>query len=434
MGKRLAEYDAVIVGAGVLGLATAYHIKRQNPGHRVLVIERLSGPGQGSTAKSAGMFRVFFYSRTNLALAHTSVEFYKHLQEKGIHLGMRWVGYLWLFDAEGYKKIRPVLDTLSARGLEHKLFEASELEEMLGLRADLSGDEEAELMGLPNVDYGILIPKAGSIDVDALVRFYETAFLELGGKIAYNTEARRLLVEPERPLGIPGEPFIWQDIAVRGVETSSGRIRADKVVVAAGAWSHKLLSPIGLECFFRPKKRQLFSIRAAGRPELEKLLWAKGFNDEGCMPFTILPRPRVYLKPALEEGAIWLSFADELGRPFEEEPELEPSPEPEFYEYGLYQVAVKYFPQLEGCRPHAAWAGYYAENPIDHQPVIFEEAGVIIVGGASGSGIMKADAIGRIAAALYSGQEEAELFGGETFKVKDLGIRERRVEPEKLVI
>jgi len=63
----LAEYDAVVIGAGILGLATAYYMKKENPGHRILVVERLSGPGQGSTAKSAGMFRAFFYSKTNLA-------------------------------------------------------------------------------------------------------------------------------------------------------------------------------------------------------------------------------------------------------------------------------------------------------------------------------------------------------------------------------
>ena len=434
MVLSLVEYDAVVIGAGILGLATAYHMRRENPDHRILVLERLSGPGQASTAKSAGMFRVFFYSRTNLKLAHTSVAFYKHLEEEGVKLGIRWVGYLWLFDEEAYSRVRPVLDALSARGLSYTVYEARDLEAMMGLRAKVSEDEEASMMGLPDVECGVFVPEAGSIDVDALVRFYEASFLRLGGEIRYNTEVKGLLLEPRKPLGLPGEPFLWQEAHVAGVETDKGAIRARKVVVAAGAWSHKLLGQIGLECFSRPKKRQMFSIRVAGRPELERLLWSKGFNKEGCMPFTILPRPRVYIRPAIEEGALWLSYADELGRPFEEEPELEPRPEPEFYEYGLYQVAVKYFPQLEGCRPHASWAGYYAENPIDHQPVIFEEADVIFVGGASGSGIMKADAIGRIAAALYSGQEEAELFGGETFRVSDLGIKERRVEPELLVI
>jgi hypothetical protein len=47
---------------------------------------------------------------------------------------------------------------------------------------------------------------------------------------------------------------------------------------------------------------------------------------------------------------------------------------------------------------------------------------------------MKCDAIARIAAALYVGDEEAELFGGRRFRVSDLGIHHRRVERETLVI
>lgn len=66
--------------------------------------------------------------------------------------------------------------------------------------------------------------------------------------------------------------------------------------------------------------------------------------------------------------------------------------------------------------------------------MIFEEKGLMVVGGASGSGIMKADAMGRIAAALYGGEEYAVLYGGEKFRVSDLGLRDRCVEPEKLVI
>jgi FAD-dependent oxidoreductase domain-containing protein 1 len=60
--------------------------------------------------------------------------------------------------------------------------------------------------------------------------------------------------------------------------------------------------------------------------------------------------------------------------------------------------------------------------------------GMIYVGGASGSGIMKCDAIGRIAAALHAGEEEAELYGGRRFRVSDIGIHHRRVERESLVL
>ena len=82
----------------------------------------------------------------------------------------------------------------------------------------------------------------------------------------------------------------------------------------------------------------------------------------------------------------------------------------------------------------SSFAGLYAKNTLDGQPVVFEENGIIVVGGTSGSGIMKADAVGRIAAALYAGQEYAALFGGEKFKVSDLGLEERKVEPERLII
>jgi glycine/D-amino acid oxidase-like deaminating enzyme len=95
---------------------------------------------------------------------------------------------------------------------------------------------------------------------------------------------------------------------------------------------------------------------------------------------------------------------------------------------------VKYFPQLTGCQPFSSFAGLYEINSIDGQPVIFEENGVMVVGGASGSGILKADSMGRIAAALYGGEEFASLYGERKFKVSDLGLKNRSVEPEKLVI
>ncbi|TEU05903.1 FAD-binding oxidoreductase, partial [Candidatus Bathyarchaeota archaeon] len=114
--------------------------------------------------------------------------------------------------------------------------------------------------------------------------------------------------------------------------------------------------------------------------------------------------------------------------------EDEPQPEENYYQYGIYQVAIKYFPQFAGSQPFTSWAGQYAMNTLDGQPVIFEENDLLIVGGASGSGNMKADAIGRIAASLYAGEEYAVLYGDKKFKVSDLSITQRRVEPEKLII
>jgi len=426
------EQDVLIVGAGIVGLSTAYHIKKRNPKLDVLIVDKLGAAGQGSTAKSAAAFRCLFYSHTNFALADSSAEFYRHVQNAlGFNLQLRWSGYLWLFDQDGYNRMLPVLKDLADKGFKYAEYDGKDIGRKLDMQTNFANDEEAKLMGLGNVYKGILIPKAGLIDVDSLVKFYETEFLKLGGKIQYNTEVSEVVVEPKQSLGMPGEPYFWQDATVVGVKTNKGLIRAGKTIIAAGAWASQLLDPIGIECFIKAKKRQVFSIKANTEP-LKKLLFSKQFTEAGCLPFTIFPKPSMYIRPAPGEEAFWLAYADEFPRAFK----IEDNPEPEenYYRYGLYQVLVKYLPQFTDCQPFSSFAGLYEINTVDGQPLIFEENGVMVVGGASGSGILKADAIGRIAAALFSGEEYALLYGDVKFKVSDLGLKNRRVEPEKLVI
>jgi glycine/D-amino acid oxidase-like deaminating enzyme len=115
----MAECDVLIIGAGIIGLSTAYHIKSLNPKLNVLVVDKLGAAGQGSTAKSAAAFRCFFTSHTNFALADSSAEFYKHVQDgMKIDLKLRWAGYLWLFDEGEYRKMLPVLKELAGKGFE----------------------------------------------------------------------------------------------------------------------------------------------------------------------------------------------------------------------------------------------------------------------------------------------------------------------------
>jgi glycine/D-amino acid oxidase-like deaminating enzyme len=428
----MAECDVLIVGAGIVGLSTAYHLKSKSPQFDVLVVDKLGAAGQGSTAKSAAAFRCLFASRTNFALADSSVEFYRHVQDElKFDLKLRWTGYLWFFDQEGYVKTLPVLKDLSSRGFKYVEYDEGELARKLDMKTNLSNDEEARMMGLGNVYKGILIPKAGLIDVDSLVKFYESEFLKLGGKIQYNTQVNEIVVEPRRPFGMPGEPYFWQDTMITGAKTNKGLVKAEKTIIAAGAWTTQLLDPLGIECFIKAKKRQIFSIKAK-TDSLRKLLFSKEFTNAGCLPFTILPKPSAYIRPAPEEDALWLAYADEFPRAFK----IEDNPEPEenYYTFGLYQVFVKYFPQFVDCQPFSAFAGLYEINTIDGQPLIFEENGLMVVGGASGSGILKADAIGRIATALFNGEQYALLYEDRKFKVNDLGLKNRNVEPEKLVI
>ncbi|RJS81577.1 FAD-binding oxidoreductase [Candidatus Bathyarchaeota archaeon] len=295
----------------------------------------------------------------------------------------------------------------------------------------MADDEEARLMGLKDVYKGVFIPKAGIVDAACLVEFYEKEFLRLGGEIRFGVKAENLIIEPYEPLGIPDEPYFWQESRIAGVKTDKGVIKARKTILAAGAWIPQFLDALGIECFIKPKKRQIFCIPAKNEA-LKKLLFTKEFNSAGCLPFTILPNYQILIRPFPDEEVFWLGYADEFPRAFKLEED--PQPEKNFYQYAIYQVLVKYFPQFKDCRPTSAFAGLYGINTLDGQPIIFEEKDLIVVGGASGSGIMKADAIGRIAAALYNSEEYALLYGDRKFKVSDLSLKNRRVEQEKLII
>ncbi|WP_117354534.1 FAD-dependent oxidoreductase [Acidilobus sp. 7A] len=95
-------YDYMVVGAGIVGLATAYHIKQMDPGSTVLVIDKEDSVGAGDTAKSAAAFT----NRTNLRLAKGAISFYLEVQSEGLNLAALKVGYLFVVDGRTKSTIK----------------------------------------------------------------------------------------------------------------------------------------------------------------------------------------------------------------------------------------------------------------------------------------------------------------------------------------
>ncbi len=425
-------FDYIVVGSGIVGLTTAYHIKRLDPDASILIIDKAPGPGGGDTGRSAAAFRVFFTNPANIRLAKSSVEFYKHIQSGGFDLGMRWIGYLWLVDKASRGRVEAGLRQAERLGLRYDRVDLGFVAERLGLRLNVEGSEEADLMGLSDVVEAVLVREAGIIDPDRLVEYYYEKLRAEGTMFSFETKVERFLVEPLKPIGIEGEPLPWQEKRVTGVLTSRGEVRARrKTIVATGAWCEGLLRRIGVDSVSKPKKRQVFTVRASSE-ELRRMLRAHGFNEEGIMPFTILPRG-VYIRPEPREEAFWVSLSDELGRPFQlEEP---PAVEEQYYTLGILPVLSLYFPQFGEIYPSGGWAGHYDITP-DGLPVVYEpfDSDLIVACGTSGSGIMKGDAVGRVAASLALGLEEAELGDGSVMPVEWLGVQGRMAERELLII
>ncbi len=432
-GGLLPSYDYVVVGAGIVGLATAYHLKRLEPQASVSVVEAGPAPGSGDTGRSMAAFRAFFTSRLNMLLAGSSIEYYLSVERSGRSLGLRMAGYLFLADEAMLSALREGLREAERLGLEFESLEVSRLEGLLGLRARVSGSEEAELLGVGDVVEAILVRRAGFLAAERLADHYYREASRLGVAFSFNSRVESLILEPRVRLGIEGEPLPWQDPRVAGVRLSGGgEVRARRaVVVAAGAYAAEILNPAGFESFTRPKKRQVFRLQLRG--ETAGLLKAELVRGSGSPPLLILPR-RLLVRPAVEEGSVWVQLSDEAGRPYGLEG-WEPAAEEHYYTLAIHPLLSLYLPRLSGLAPSGAWAGYYDMSP-DGLPVVqrYEEERLVVAGGTSGSGIMKGDAIGRVAAAAAAGLDEAELYGGEKVRVSWLGFRGRRCEEEKLIL
>jgi len=422
----MLKRDVLVIGAGILGLSSAYHVKRTNPDLRVLVIDQFSGPAQGNTAKCAGGYRDLLTTDANNKLSASTIRWFRDLQEnQGHNIGMYNVGYLYLLSEPEYMKRKESFNVMEKIGVQLKYHEKEDLKTKLP-DLQLGQDEEAEEMGLHPIEIGVQGLNCGIVNADALAKTYETLFLRLGGEAQYNTTAEKLVLRPRNELGIPGEPFVWQSSEIVGADTSRGMIEADTTILAAGAWSGRLLDAIGVDSYMRPKKRNLYVF---DHQNLKRLINTQGFNEYGKLPMVLLPDANVYMKADLREGNIWLAETGGIGREYRLEDD--PQPDERVYTENAYYSVVRYLPCFRDVRPVNMWAGQRSINGVDKQPVVVPTPGMIYVGAATGNGIMKSDALGRTVAALHNGEAEAVLFDGRKLRVADLGIKDRKVGIER---
>jgi glycine/D-amino acid oxidase-like deaminating enzyme len=425
------QYDVIVVGAGIIGLSSAYHIKKENPDLSVLLVERAPASGQGDTAKSFAALRDCFTSEINRLLARSSIEFYKHMQsELGFNVNLQLIGYLWLYGEREFGFFETIEKQMRQQGVRLRVWEPEELVQLIPDLVLNPSSEQSRLMDLPTIRKGVQGLNCGSISPELLVGFYEHGFRRLGGELLFRTDVKSLKIASRKPLGIPGEPHLWQEKVFTGVETGLGFISADEIIIAAGTRTPFLLDPLGIDCFIKPKKRQIFQMR--GDEVLQRLLVTKGFNEHGVIPLTILPKGGIHFRPVAGEGSFWVAAADDIRRPFvfEEEPAAEES----YYNYDIHPVLSEYFPSFANQRPVNSWAGLYDINSLDGMPIVERIGNCVMVCGLSGSGIMKADAVGRVAAAVFEEREQATLFGDLTIDTSRLGLRKRAAEKEMMLL
>jgi sarcosine oxidase subunit beta len=346
--------DVVIVGAGIVGSSIAYHLTAAGC-RSVLVLERESHQGKGSTGKSMGGVRAQFSTPVNIQMSLYSIPFYAAFEERlGHPCGYRPQGYLFLATSEHHLAyLRANQERQKALGLTTaRMLAADEIRRAYPL---LRGDD---IIG------GSFCSTDGFVDPYSAMVGFMTRATENGARLWRNAAVTAIEIKNDR---------------VCAVETSRGRVATRVVVNAAGAWAAAVARFVGLDLPVTPLRRMLVPTE----------------------PFDAFP----HTAPMIIDMSNGFHFRPEgLGFLMAwNDPDERPGFNTEFDNAFIEKIltrAANRVPCFENVpvNPRRASAGLYEMTP-DHHPVLGPAPavqGFFLANGFSGHGVMHAPATGKV--------------------------------------
>jgi sarcosine oxidase subunit beta len=346
--------DVVIIGGGIVGSSIAYHLTA-NGCRDVLVIERESAQGKGSTGKSMGGVRSQFSTAVSIQMSLYSIPFYARFEERlGYPCDYRPQGYLFCATTDQHMAYLRTNYALQVKmGL--KDVRRMEGEEIRRLFPQLRTDD---IIG------GSFCSSDGFVDPYSAMNGFMSSAAENGAALWKNTTVTAITRDAN---------------GITSVDTTGGSVAARKVVNCAGAWAAEVAVLAGVELPVEPLRRMLVpSEPFDGFPHTAPMIvdMSTGFHFR--------PEARGFL----------LAWNDP-----EETPGFKTDFDASFVEKILTRAAdrVPCFANL-AVNPKRAWAGLYEMTP-DHHPILGEAPGVpgfFLANGFSGHGVMHAPATGKI--------------------------------------
>ncbi|HEY7421642.1 MAG TPA: FAD-binding oxidoreductase [Gaiellaceae bacterium] len=333
--------EVVIAGGGAVGTSVAWHLAELGITD-VVLLER-DTLGSGSTAKSAGGFRMQFGDELNVRIAQRSLA---ELAAMGDEIELQQWGYLFLLDRDE--------DVAAFR-------EALAMQQSLGVPArELTPAEALDIVPQLDLD-GVLAatycPLDGYCSPEAVVQWYARGAAERGVRIRQSAPLTGVRLRGGR---------------IERVEAGGEEIATTTLVCTAGAWSGEIAAFAGVEVPVEGEPRHIWFTPTDG-----------GLPAE--LPLTIDFSTSFYFH---REGP-GLVFG---GR----ETALEE----------VAEHAARRLPVLTDLPIASSWWGYYEVSP-DHNALVGESERVsrfLYATGFSGHGFQQAPAVGEHIAELIAGR------------------------------
>lgn len=221
-------FDVVVVGCGITGSGTAYHLKKFGV-DRVLLLERRT-PAAGGTGKSAAIVRQHYSNPLPARLAMESVDMFAAMpDELGASGGYQQAGWFFLIPQDFLGGATANVAMQQEVGVDTRLLDDKEIAEMMPW---LNPE------GVAGVAHE---RKGGYADPVQSTEAYLKAFKDLGGEARIGSAARSVLRSGD---------------TVSGVMTDDGPITSGAVVNAAGPWSGLLANSADIELDLKVLREQ----------------------------------------------------------------------------------------------------------------------------------------------------------------------------------
>ena len=370
----MARYDVVVVGAGVFGAWTSWHLGRR--GRKVLLVDAY-GPGNARSS-SGGESRI-------IRMGYGADEFYTRWAQRSLVLWKEFLGFnrpglfhetgvLWLA-SDGDARVRETASALTRCGIEFEKLQRRELE------------KRYPQIGLDGIAAGLLEPNSGVLMARRAVMALVEFAMENG--MEYSVAEIVMPAKADRAGGLAT------------ITTRSGeRIEAGQFVFACGAWLGKLFPSVLGERIF-PSRQEVFFFgipsgdRSFSPGALPTFLFqgdeSYGMPDLESRGFKIaLDRHGVRVDPDTQSRIVSAEAADEVRRYVAKRfPGLRQAP--------IVETRV--------CQYENTSSGDFL---IDRHP---EMENVWFVGGGSGHGFKHGPAVGEyVAARMLDGAEGEPRF------------------------